>query len=123
VTDSRVEWTSTRGNPFVPSAILVGDYFYAVDDHGIATCLEAKTGKQAWRKRFGGDFTASPVAADGRIYFTNELGETLVIRSHTDRYEELARNPIDEPVYASAAIAGGRFYLRSARQIWCVGEK
>jgi outer membrane protein assembly factor BamB len=122
VTGSHVVWKHERGNPFVPSAILVGDYFYMVDDHGIATCLEAPSGKTAWRKRFSGDYTASPVAADGKIYFTNEAGETLVIASGTDRYQELARNAIGEPVFASAAVAAGRLYLRSATQLWCLAD-
>jgi outer membrane protein assembly factor BamB len=119
--DSHVVWSSTRGNPYVPSAILVGDYYYLVDDHGIATCLEAGDGKVVWRKRFGGDFTASPVAAEGRIYFTNEAGSTLVIRADTERYEELAQNTIGEPVFASPAISGGRVFLRSASHLWCLG--
>jgi hypothetical protein len=122
VTDSRVVWTSTRGNPYVPSAILVGDHYYLVDDHGIATCLEAASGKIAWRKRLGGDFTASPVSAEGRVYFTNEAGSTVVIRADTAGYEELARNSIDEPVFASPAISAGRFFLRSASHLWCLAE-
>lgn len=122
ITASHVVWTSTRGNPFVPSAIVVDDCYYLVDDHGIGTCLDAATGKTLWKKRFGGDFTASPVAAEGRVYFTNEAGSTLVIRAGTSGYEELARNAIDEPVFASPAIAGGAFFLRSARQLWCLAE-
>lgn len=120
VSNSRVVWSQTRGNPFVPSAILVGDYYYLVDDHGIGTCLDAATGKPLWKKRFGGELTASPVAADGRIYFTNEAGETLVIRADMAKYVELARNSIGEPVFASPAISGGMIFIRSARQLWCL---
>ena len=111
VTDSHVIWTYARGNPYVPSAILVGDRYYLVDDHGIATCLDAATGRPKWRKRLGGDFTASPVSAEGRIYFTNEAGSTVVVRAGGDSYEELARNEIGEPVFASAAISTGRLFL------------
>jgi hypothetical protein len=121
VTDSHVVWTSTRGNPYVPSAILVGDYYYLADDHGIGTCLDANTGQPVWRKRFGGDFTASPVSADGRIYFTNEAGSTLVIQADTNQYKELARNAIDQPVFASPAISAGRLFIRSASHLWCFG--
>ena len=113
VTESHVVWSSSRGNPFVPSAILVGDYYYLVDDHGIGTCLAAATGKTVWKKRFGGEFTASPVAAEGRVYFTSEAGTTLVLRAGGEKYEELARNTIDEPVFASAAISHGQFFLRA----------
>jgi outer membrane protein assembly factor BamB len=121
VSDSHLVWSSNRGNPFVPSAIVVNDYYYLVDDHGIGTCLSAKTGKTIWKKRLGGEFTASPVAANGRIYFTNEAGSTLVIQGGSSKYEELARNSIDEPVFASAAIADGKLFLRSAVGLWCFG--
>ena len=120
VTLSHAVWSSRRGSPFVPSAILVGNRYTMVDDNGIATCLDAATGETVWRKRFGGKFTASPVAADGKIYFTNESGETLVISSDVARYEELARNTIGESVFASPAIAGGCIFLRSARHLWCI---
>jgi outer membrane protein assembly factor BamB len=122
VTDTHVEWTSTRGNPYVPSAILVGEHYYLVDDHGVGTCLDAATGKTLWRKRLGKDFTASPVSAEGRVYFTDESGATLVVRADADRYEELARNAIDQPVFASPAISGGCIFLRSATHLWCLGE-
>lgn len=122
VTESHVVWSSTRGNPYVPSAILVGEHYYIVDDHGIGTCLDAATGKPLWRKRLGGDFTASPVAAEDWIYFTNESGTTLVIRADSDKYEELAKNTIDEPVFASPAISSGRIFLRSASHLWCLGR-
>ncbi len=122
VTDSHVIWTYARGNPYGPSAILVGDRYYLVDDHGIATCLDAATGRPKWRKRLGGDFTASPVSAEGRIYFTNEAGSTVVVRAGGDSYEELARNEIGEPVFASAAISAGRLFLRSASQLWCLAD-
>ncbi len=121
ITASHVVWSSTRGNPFVPSAILVGDYYYLVDDHGIGSCLDARTGKQIWRKRFGGDFTASPVSADNRIYFVNEAGTTLVIAVGTEQYQELARNALDEPVFASPAISGGNLLIRTAGRLWCFG--
>jgi outer membrane protein assembly factor BamB len=60
------------------------------------------------------------VAGDGKIYFTNESGETLVLAAGTDKYEEVARNTIGEPVYASPAISQGCIFLRSATQLWCI---
>lgn len=122
VGDTHVAWKSPRGAPFVPSGILVGDYYYLVGDNGIGTCLDAHTGEELWRERFGGAYTASPVAADGRIYFTNEDGETLVIAADTPDFEELARNTLDEPVYASAAISQGHIFLRTSGGLFCVGE-
>jgi outer membrane protein assembly factor BamB len=123
VTDTHVVWTSPQGVPFVPSAILVGDYYYLVDDKGIGTCLDARTGQRVWRKRFGGAFTASPVAGDGKLYFCDEEGGTLVIASGTKNYRELARNQLDEPIYASPAISQGRLFLRTAGHLVCVGAE
>lgn len=121
VTASHVEWSSPRGVPFVPSTILVGDYYYLVDDKGIGTCLDAHTGKLQWRKRFSGAFTASPVAGDGKLYFCDESGKTLVVAADGKSFRELARNQLDEPIFASPAISQGRLFLRTAGHLYCLG--
>ncbi|MGE0607189.1 MAG: PQQ-binding-like beta-propeller repeat protein [Pirellulales bacterium] len=118
---THVAWSSNKGAPFVPSGILVGDYYYLVNDQGIGTCLDARSGKEVWRKRLGGEYTASPVAADGKIYFTNEAGTTLVLQADTAAYVELAQNDIEEPVYASPAISQGTFFLRAAGKLYAIG--
>lgn len=122
VTDSHVVWSNPRGAPFVPSAILVGDRYYLVDDQGIGTCLSAENGNLVWQKRLPGAYTASPVAAAGRIYFTNEEGLTTVIDAGSAKFEELASNPIGEPVFASPGISQGRIYLRTAKHVIAIGE-
>jgi outer membrane protein assembly factor BamB len=122
ISGTHVAWSNARGTPFVPSAILVGDYYYVVNDQGIGACLAAGDGRQLWRKRIGGAFTASPVAAEGKVYFVNEEGETLVVAAGVPRYEELARNPLGEPVYASPAISGGRIYVRGVRRLYALGR-
>lgn len=123
VTDSHVVWKNDRGTSFVPSAILVGERYYLADDKGIASCFDAHTGKLLWRKRFGGKFTASPVAADGKLFFTDEAGSTLVLDSTKAEYHEVARNEIGAEVFASAAISHGRFWLRTSTHLVCVGLK
>ncbi len=122
VTATHVDWRSPRGVPFVPSALLVGDYYYLVDDGGIATCLDAHSGKSLWQKRLGGAFTASPIAGDGKIYFMNESGETIVLAAHTGEYKELARNKLDDAVYASASLAPGRLLIRAERRLICIAK-
>jgi outer membrane protein assembly factor BamB len=121
VTATHVVWTSPRGAAFVPSAILVGDFHYVADDKGIGTCLDARTGELVWRQRFGGAFTASPVAGDDKIYFCDEEGGTLVIASGTKSYRELARNELDEPIYASPAISQGHLFVRTTGHLYCIG--
>lgn len=122
VTESHVVWKNDRGTSFVPSAILVGDRYYIADDKGIGSCLDAHTGKTLWRKRFGDKFTASPVSAGGKVFFTNEAGSTLVLDATQPEYVELARNDIGEEVFASPAISQGRFFLRTSKNLVCVGK-
>jgi hypothetical protein len=122
VTGTHVVWTSPRGAPFVPSAIVVGDYYYVADDKGIGTCLDRRTGEMVWRKRFGGAFTASPVAGDGKLYFCDEEDGTLVIASGMKSYRELAHNQLNEPMFASPAISQGRLFLRTTGHLYCIGR-
>jgi len=122
VTATHLAWSSDRGTPFVPSAILVGEEYYLIDDKGIGTCLDARTGEQRWRRRLLGPVTASPVAGDGKLYITDEEGTTLVLACG-DSYRELARNKLGEPVYASAAISQGRLFLRAAGHLYCVAGR
>jgi len=123
VTDSHVAWKYDRGTSFVPSGIVLHDRYYLADDKGIATCFEASTGKPLWKKRLGGKFTASPVAANDKIFFTNESGSTLVLDGSKSEYTELERNELGEDVLASAAISKGRFYLRTTKHLFCLGTK
>ncbi|GAB4155963.1 MAG: PQQ-binding-like beta-propeller repeat protein [Planctomycetaceae bacterium] len=123
VTKTHIQWSNTRGAPFVPSAILVGDRYYLVDDSGIGTCLDAHTGKRIWQRRFGGRFTASPVAANGKIYFVDETGTTLIVDATSSAYREIARNKIGEPVFASPSISQGCFFLRSTRHLYCIRNR
>ena len=119
VAQTHVKWESTRGVPFVPSAILVGELYFLVDDAGIATCLDAHTGQRLWQKRLPGRFTASPVAAGNRIYFCNESGETIVIEARR-RYTQVARNRLAEPIFASPAVSQGSLFLRTTSRLLCI---
>ena len=74
VTDSHVAWKLDKNVPFLPSMTVVNDLLYMISDDGIASCVEAKTGKNVWKKRVGGKFAASPIAAEGRVYFSSQEG-------------------------------------------------
>lgn len=121
VSDSHVVWENSRGVPFVPSAILVGDLYYLVDDDGIATCLDARDGKRVWQKRLAGRYTASAIGTGEHIYFFNEDGETIVIRAKCNNFEQISRNRINEPVFASPAISQGDLFIRTTKELLCIG--
>jgi outer membrane protein assembly factor BamB len=122
VTESHVAWSATRGAPFVPSAILVGNSYELVDDGGILTCLDASTGNRRWQKRLPGRYTASPIAGDGKVYFFNEDGTSTVISSRDNGYRELAQNAIGEPIFATPALSQGRLFIRTPGHLWCIGR-
>lgn len=117
VTSSHVAWRERRAVPLTSSPIVVGDEIYLVSDNGIASCLDARTGKQYWRERLGGNYSASPVYADGRIYFLSEEGEAAVIEAKTS-FNKLAVNKLDGQTLASSAVSGGSIYIRSATHLY-----
>jgi outer membrane protein assembly factor BamB len=122
VTDTHIAWTVTRNVPLTPSLLLVGDELYMMSDGGVATCLEAKTGKEVWRERIGGGQSASPVYADGKIYFLGEDGKGVVIKAGR-KFEELARNDMKERTLASYAAADGALFLRTEKHLYRIEEK
>jgi len=121
VTNSHVAWTTTRGAPHTPSLLLVGDELYFVSDGGIASCVDARTGSVHWNERLGGDFSASPVYAAGRIYFTNERGKTFVVRA-SRHFEKLAENDLGEPTLASIAVGEPSLFIRTAEHLFRIEE-
>lgn len=126
VTDTHVVWTSPKGSPFVPSPILVGDYLYMMNDIlSIVTSYEAKTGKLAFQGRLGTErkegFSASPVAVDGKIFFTNDEGETFVLNAGSD-FELLHVNRLNARTLASPALVDGRWYFRTENELICIGS-
>lgn len=126
VTSTHIAWQSPRGSPFVPSPLLLGDYLYLVNDMtSIATSLEATTGKVLWQGRLGQaareGFSASPVAADGKIFFTNDEGETFVVGSGST-FELLRVNRLNAGVLASPALVDGKWYFRTDRELVAIGK-
>jgi outer membrane protein assembly factor BamB len=117
VTKSHVAWTLTRGVPLTPSPLLVGDELYMVSDNGIASCVDAKTGSELWRARLRGNHSASPIYADGRIYFLSEEGESVVIAPGKE-LKVLATNRLDGSTLASMAVSGGSIFIRSDTHLY-----
>ena len=127
VTASHVVWSTPKGSSFVPSPLLLGDYLYTVNDMAsIVTCHHAKTGEAIGQIRLGDakreGFSASPVAVEGRIYFTNDDGETFVLNPAPD-FKLLHVNRLGEQTLASPALVDGRWYIRTAGHLIAIGKR
>lgn len=120
-TETNVVWKHDKGVPNTPSLLVAGDEIYFVSDRGVASCLDARTGAEHWSERLGGGFSASPVYADGRVYFTDEEGTTHVVRADTE-YELLATNELGERSLASPVPDDGTIYIRTEGFLRRIGE-
>ncbi len=117
VTDTHVAWSMTRGAPFTPSPLTVGDELYVISDLGVLSCVDAKTGTLRWQERVGGNHSASPIVADGRIYFLSEEGVATVI-APGKTFQKLAVNELDGATLASMAVADGSIFIRSLTHLY-----
>ena len=120
ISASHVVWQVSTGAPYISSLVYDGGVIYMANDVGAITAVEADTGKKLWQERVNGVFSASPVAADGKIYFVSETGETIVLQSGREPVV-LARNDIGERLIASPAISNGQIFLRTDDRVFCIG--
>ena len=122
VTKTHIAWTVRRGAPWTPSPLLVGNELYIIADTGIASCLDATTGRVLWQQRVSGSHSASPLFADGRIYFLSEQGIATVIAPGRE-FRRLAMNQLDGETLASMAVSGGSFFIRSSSHLYRIAKK
>ncbi|MCM3880157.1 MAG: PQQ-binding-like beta-propeller repeat protein [Vicinamibacterales bacterium] len=120
VTKTHVAWTLQRAAPYTPSPLLVGDEIYVISDLGIASCLDAATGAPRWQQRIGGNHSASPTFADGRIYFQSEEGVTTVIAPGKE-FRKLATNTLDGAMLASMAVSHKSIFVRTHTHLYRLG--
>ena len=120
ITETHIAWEQKKGVPALASPLYVAPYLYTISRDNILHCIEASTGEIIWLERLTGVHSASPVFADGRIYVLSEDGVTLVL-SPGPKFEEVARNSLGETCLASMAVSQGRFYIRSATNLYCIG--
>jgi outer membrane protein assembly factor BamB len=123
VTDTHVAWKLTQNVPGKPSPVLVGKRIYMTDDAGIMTCVSAEDGEELWGGRLGGNYSASPLYADGRVYFFNEDGLATVIDAGADELKVLAENELDDGFMASPAVADGALFLRTKTHLYRIEQK
>jgi outer membrane protein assembly factor BamB len=121
ITETHVAWTLAKGAPKTPSMLLVGGELYFVSDGGIASCVDAMTGRVHWAERVGGNYSASPLLADGRIYLQNEEGIGVVL-APGKTFHELARNSLGERTLASYAVTDSALFIRGEAHLYRVGN-
>lgn len=117
VTDTHVAWRIKRGAPSTPSPLLAGDELYFVADDGIASCVDAKTGKQHWMERLEGNFSSSPVFAHGRVLFLNETGRATWVKPGKE-FTVLGECEVPGRTFATPAFAVGAMYLRTDEHLY-----
>jgi outer membrane protein assembly factor BamB len=117
VTDTHLVWRNPRGTPRMPSPVLVDGMIFMVSDGGIGTCLDADTGNQLWQERLGGEYAASPIYADGRVYFFNQTGTSVVLKPSRS-CEVLATNKLQGGFMASPAVFGKALILRTRTDLY-----
>ncbi len=121
-TPPEIVWREKKGAPNMPSPLVVGDELYMVSDKGVASCLDAKTGTPAWSERLGGNFTSSPLFADGHIYVGNRDGVTFVLEPGRT-YKQLSANQLEGQIFATPAAVGRAIYLRTDKAIYRIEKK
>ena len=122
VTETHVAWKYPWSSAKRSSPILVGELLYQVDADGVAVCLDAKTGKEVWKQRLGGNFSASPIFSEGRLYFFDERGKTTIIEPGP-KYKAVGVNRLDDGFMASPAVSGNALFLRTKKALYRIEEK
>jgi outer membrane protein assembly factor BamB len=123
--NAQVVWSVPSGGSYMATPIAYGDLLYVCAWDGGLTVFDAKTGARAYQQRLGegtAAFTASVVAGDGKVYFTNEDGDVYVVKAGR-AFEQIAKNPLGEVVMATPAISEGVLYFRTAKNIIAIGGR
>lgn len=127
ITKTNIAWKTIKGSPFVPSPLLYGAHLYTINDMlSVVSCFDARTGKQHWQERCGQPvkegFSASPIGVNGKVFVTNDEGETYVLQN-SDEFKLLHVNRLGEKTLASPALVDGRWHIRTQKHLWCLGKK
>jgi outer membrane protein assembly factor BamB len=120
VTETHIAWRDTKGAPYVPSMIVAGDFLLSVNHSGVAFCYVAATGEVLWQQKLGRHH-ASPVLANGLVFFVNDNGQINVIKPGR-KFDCVATYELGESCYASPAISDGRVFLRGFKHLFCIGS-
>jgi outer membrane protein assembly factor BamB len=115
-------WTTSKGSPYTPTPIIYGDLLYVLADNGVLSAYDAKTGETIYQQRLPTSFSASPVAADGKLYLCSEDGDVFVVKAGK-QYELLSRNVMGQPLMSTPALTDGMLILRGQNTLYALGER
>jgi outer membrane protein assembly factor BamB len=118
-TNDFIAWSATKGSPYTPTPLVYGDVFYTCADNGVLSAYEARTGTRIYQERLPSSFSASPVAADGRIYLASEDGDVFVVKAGP-KYELLAKNSMGKALMATPALSDGVLIVRAENLIYAL---
>lgn len=121
VTATHVVWASKKSIGSRSSQVLVDDLIFNVHDRGVASCIDAKTGQELWTKRLSGEYSASPLYADGKVYFCGQDGAATIVKAERE-YNEVAKNTLEDGFMASPAVTGKALILRTRSALYRVEE-
>ena len=119
-----VAWERSKHLPYVATPLLSGDRVYLVKSLGVITCLNTSTGIpyfEGERTGVKGEYYASPIKIGNRIFVTSSLGTVIVIRD-SESFEIIAKNNLEEEIFATPAVAENTLYIRSANSLWAFGR-
>jgi hypothetical protein len=118
-----IAWSHDRDGTYISSPIVYRDQLYTLNNNGILTAYDANTGERIYRARVGGGgaFTASPVAADGKLFLASEDGEVFIVQAGRE-YAEIGKRPMNEVTMASPAISNGLLIVRTLGHVWGIGR-
>ena len=123
VTDTHVTWTCAKSTPTRPSQLIVGDHMFMINDKGVASCLDIKTGIPVWTERIEGRHSASPIYSNGRIYFFDEDGVSSVIAADPAEYRLLASNKLSDGCMASPGVYEDSLIIRTKTHLYRVAAE
>jgi outer membrane protein assembly factor BamB len=122
VTATHAVWKSTRQVPVMSSPVLLGDELFWISDDGIASCADARSGEVYWQERMNQPHLASPLLAEGRVYFFGKNGKTTVVKA-AKQFEKLAENILEGDVVATPAILDRTIFLRTDKNLYRIGKE
>jgi outer membrane protein assembly factor BamB len=116
-----IAWTYNEGSPDSCSPVAWNELLFTITDDGIGRCFDMATGNIKWKERLKGQYKASPIAVDGRIYFLNTEGLATVV-SASPRFDKLIENKLDDTTLASPALSDGKLFIRGYKSLYCIGR-